>query len=161
MNSKSKILLTLFCIFFFQTNQFAQTPNFSGTWVLNFEKSVIEDKDDNLTRQVFVINQNGDDFSLKIYHIYGKKKRKIGFRMLADGKERRVKILFKGKLEHTDKGLKATMWRSNYLNSVHYKFGASSNELIADETYKGIPKNHHSIWIFDKVEGDINHVVSK
>lgn len=139
----------------------SSAPNFSGTWVLNFGKSVIEDKDENLTRQVFVINQNGDDFSLKIYHIYGEKKRKIGFRMLADGKERRVKILFKGKLENTQYGLQATMWRKNYLNSVHYKFGANSNELIADETYKGLPKNHHSIWIFDKVEGDINSLISK
>jgi hypothetical protein len=161
MNKLSKLVTALFFLTFFHSISFSQTPNFSGTWVLNFEKSVIEDKNDNLTRQVFVINQNGDDFSLKIYHIYRKKKQKIGFRMLADGKERRVKILFKGKLEHTDKGLQATMWRSNYLNSVHYKFGASSNELIADETYKGIPKNHHSIWIFDKVEGDINHVISK
>lgn len=161
MKKLSKLFITVLLLLFFQSSIFSQTPNFSGTWVLNFEKSVIEDKNDNLTRQVFVINQNGDDFSLKIYHIYGKKKRKIGFRMLADGKERRVKILFKGKLEHTDIGLQATMWRSNYLNSVHYKFGASSNELIADETYKGIPKNHHSIWIFDKVEGDINHVISK
>jgi hypothetical protein len=159
MNILMKVVITLFSLTFFQTFSFSQTPNFSGTWVLNFEKSVIEDRDDHLTRQVFVINQNGDDFSLKIYHIYGKKKRKIGFRMLADGKERRVKIFFKGKLEHTENGLQATMWRSNYLNRVHYKFGASTNELIAVETYKGIPKNHHSIWVFDKVEGDINHVI--
>ncbi|MCA2853894.1 MAG: hypothetical protein ACK5VM_00330 [Bacteroidota bacterium] len=150
MNSKSKILLTLLCIFLFQTNEFAQTPNFSGIWVLNFEKSAIEDKDKNLTSQIFEIIQNGDDFGLKIFHIYGDKKRKIGFRMLADGKTRRVKLLFKGKLERTEDGLQATMWRNNYLNMVHYKFGANQNELIADETYNGIPKNHHSIWVFDK-----------
>jgi len=117
---------------------------------LNFEKSTIEDKDKNLTRQIFEIIQNGDDFGLKIFHIYGDKKRKIGFRMLADGRTRRVKLLFKGKLERTEDGLQATMWRNNYLNMVHYKFGANQNELIADETYKGIPKNHHSIWVFDK-----------
>ena len=150
MSSISKILLTLLCTFFFQTKEFAQTTNFSGSWVLNFEKSVIEGKVESLTRQIFVINQNANDFSLKIFHLYGDKKRKIGFRMIADGKTRRVKIIFKGKLEHTENGLQATMWRNNYLNMVHYKFGANQNELIADETYMGIPKNHHSIWVFDK-----------
>ena len=150
MNSKSKILLSLLCIFFFQSKNFAQLPNFSGTWTANFKKSIIENKDKSLTSQIFEIKQNGDDFSLKIFYVFGDRKRKIGFRMLSDGNTRRVKIIFKGKLEHTEDGLQFTLWRNNYLNVVHYKFGANENELIADETYKGIPNNHHSIWVFDK-----------
>ncbi|MBL0145431.1 MAG: hypothetical protein IPP48_06390 [Chitinophagaceae bacterium] len=152
MNKKLGILLTVIGLFVYQLQTFSQTLNFSGTWVLNFEKSIL-DKNDNLnglTGQIFVIKQDSNKFSLKIYHIYGDKKKKISFRMLTDGKTRRVKIIFKGKLEQKENSLQATMWRKNYLNSVNYKFGATQNELIADEEFTGLPKNHHSIWVFDR-----------
>lgn len=151
MNNKIKILLLLLG-FLFQSQIFAQTPNFTGTWVLNFEKSKLDMTDNlnGLTGQIFVINQVGNKFSLKIYHIYGDKKRKIGFKMTADGKTRKVKIIFKGKLEQKENSLQATMWRKNYLNSVNYKFGTSHNELVADEVFTGRPKDHHSIWVFDR-----------
>ena len=47
MNKKLRILLTAIGLFVYQSQTFAQTPNFSGTWVLNFEKSNL-DKNDNL-----------------------------------------------------------------------------------------------------------------
>ena len=147
---KAKLLLTNIILITFNLSIFGQAPNISGTWILNFEKSKLEDKIDGLTGQMFIIKQEGDKFSLKIYHIYGDKKKKIGFRMLADGKTRRVKIIFKGKLEQKEKSLQATMWRNNYLNIVNYKFGTNQNELIADEVFTGRPKNHHSIWVFDR-----------
>ena len=151
MKSTIKILLTTLGIFiFFQSEIIAQTTNYTGTWVLHFEKSKLENKTDGLTGQMFIIKHEGDNFSLKIYHIYGRKKKKIGFRMLADDKTRRVKIIFKGKLERKENGLQATMWRKNYLNIVNYKFGANQNELVADEVFTGTPKNHHSIWVFDR-----------
>ena len=150
MKNGTKILLTALGLFFYQSQIFSQTPNYTGTWVLNLEKSKLEDKTDGLTAQMFIIKQEGEKFSLKIYHIYGDKKKKIGFRMLADGKTRRVKIIFKGKLEQKENGLQATMWRKNYLNIVNYKFGTNPNELIADEVFTGRPKDHHSIWDFDR-----------
>ncbi len=150
MKKITKLLLTTIILIAFNSSIFGQVPNFSGTWILNFEKSKLEDKTDGLTGQMFIIKQEGDKFSLKIYHIYGDKKKKIGFRMLADGKTRRVKIIFKGKLEQKENGLQATMWRKNYLNIVNYKFGTNQNELIADEVFTGRPKNHHSIWVFDR-----------
>ena len=145
-----KCFLALLGLIVFHFYGFTQTPNFSGTWILNFEKSKLEDKIDGLTGQSFIIKQEGDKFNLKIYHIYGDKKRKIGFKMLADGKTRRVKLIFKGKLEQKGNSLLATMWRSNYLNIVNYKFGTNQNELVADEVFTGRPKNHHSIWVFDR-----------
>jgi hypothetical protein len=150
MKLNVNVLKFVIAFWLYPLTNFAQSPNFTGTWVLNFEKSSIEDRNDKLTRQIFLIKQNGDDFSLKIQHIYGNKTRKIGFRMLADGKTRRVKLLFKGKLEQKENGLQATMWRKYYFNQVNYRFGKDQNELIADETYQGIPKNHHSIWVFDR-----------
>ena len=151
MNIKQKFLMLLLG-FVFQSQIFAQTPNLTGTWVLNFEKSKLDSTDNlnGLTGQIFVIKQVDNEFSLKIYHIYGDKKKKIGFKMVADGKTRRVKIIFKGKLEQKDNSLQATMWRKNYLNSVNYKFGANQNELVADEVFTGRPKDHHSIWVFDR-----------
>ena len=143
-------MLTTIIIIAFNSSIFGQVPNFSGTWILNFEKSKLEDKNAGLTGQMFIIKQEGHKFGLKIYHIYGDNKKKIGFRMLADGKTRRVKIIFKGKLEQNENGLQATMWRKNYLNIVNYKFGTNQNELIADEVFTGKPKNHHSIWVFDR-----------
>jgi len=151
MINKLKYILLLFYLVF-QVQVFAQTPDFTGTWVLNFEKSNL-DKTNNLnglTGQIFVIKQSDNKFGLKIYHLYGDKKKKIGFSMLADGKTRRLKVLFKGKLEQKESSLQVTMWRKNYLNSVNYKFGKNQNELVADEVFTGKPKDHHSIWVFDR-----------
>lgn len=150
MKATTKLLLAIIILIAFHPSITAQVPNFSGTWTLNFEKSKLEDKNEGLTGQMFIIKQDGNKFNLKIYHVYGNKKKKIGFRMLADGKTRRVKIIFKGKLEQKENGLQATMWRKNYLNIVNYKFGINQNELIADEVFTGKPKNHHSIWVFDR-----------
>jgi len=150
MKTTTKLVLTAIILIAFNSSIFGQAPNFSGTWILNFEKSKLEDTTDGLTGQMFIIKQVGDKFSLKIYHIYGDTKKKIGFRMLADGKTRRVKIIFKGKLEQKENGLQATMWRKNYINIVNYKFGTNQNEFIADEVFTGRPKNHHSIWVFDR-----------
>ena len=150
MREATKLLLTIFILTACTSPIFGQIPNFSGTWILNFEKSKLEDKTDGLTGQMFIIRQEGEKFSLKIYHIYGDKKKKIGFRMIADGKTRKVKIIFKGKLEQKENGLQATMWRKNYLNIVNYTFGTTQNEFIADEVFTGRPKNHHSIWVFER-----------
>ena len=150
MKNQIKILLLVLCFFIYKSQIFAQTPNYTGTWVLNLEKSQLESPPKGLTSSVFIIKQDGDKFSLTRYHIFGDKKKKISFKMVADGKTRRVKILFKGKLERKENNLRATLWRKNFLNIVNYKFGNSQNEFIADEVFTGNPNNHHSIWVFDR-----------
>ena len=149
MKIKMKIILTVIGLFV-QLQIFAQTPNYTGTWVLNLEKSKLEHRPNGLTSSVFIIKQEGDKFSLTRYHIFGDKKKKISFKMVADGKTRRVKILFKGKLEQKENDLLATLWRKNFSNIVNYKFGNSQNEFIADEVFKGRPQDHHNIWVFDR-----------
>ena len=150
MKSKIKILLAVLGSFFYQSQVFAQIPNYTGTWVLNLEKSTLEHPPEGLTSSVFIIKQEGDKFRLTIYHIFGDKKKKISFKMIADGKTRKVKILFKAKLEPTENSLRATLWRKNFLNIVNYKFGNTQNEFIADEVFTGKPQDHHSIWVFDR-----------
>ena len=150
MKNKIKILLIVLCFFVYKSQIFAQTPNYTGTWLLNLEKSQLESRPQGLTSSVFIIKQDGDKFSLTRYHIFGDKKKKISFKMVADGKTRRVKILFKGKLERKENNLQATLWRKNFLNIVNYKFGNNRNEFIADEVLTSKPNNHHNIWVFDR-----------
>ena len=150
MNRKIKIILILIGLFIFQSVIFAQTPDFSGTWILNLEKSQLESKPEGMTGSIFIIKQDGNKFSLTRYHIIGDKKKKISFTMLADGKTRKIKVLFKGKLEWKGNDLQASIWRKNFSNIVTYKIGNTQNEFIADEVFTSNPKSHHNIWVFDR-----------
>jgi len=146
----SLLFLTILLVLAIQSPVISQTPNLTGTWVMNKEKSKIEDPSEGMTGSIFKIKQVGNKFRIKIYHIYGEKEKKIGFKMKADGRTRKVKLIFKGKLEQKENSLIATMWRKNFLNIVNYKFGANENELIADEVFTGRPRDHHSVWVFDR-----------
>lgn len=149
MKNKMKIILIVIGLFV-QSQVFAQTPNYTGTWVLNLEKSKLEHRPNGLTGSVFIIKQDGNKFRLTRYHIFGDKKNKISFKMVADGKARGIKLIFKGKLERKENSLQATLWRKNFLNIVNYKFGNSQNEFIADEVFRGRPQDHHNVWVFDR-----------
>lgn len=128
----------------------AQQADYSGTWILNLAKSKLEDQSKDFTGSKFIISQKINDFKLTRYHFYGEKKNKLSFHMTADGDTRRIKLLFKGKLEWKENNLQATLWRKNFLNVVTYSFGAGRDELIADETFTGLPSDHHNIWVFDR-----------
>ena len=150
MKNKKLVLLLMLCFGVYKSSILAQKPNYTGTWVLNLEKTKFEFPEKDLTSSVFILKQEGDKFRLTRYHIYGKKKNKLSFKMISDGQTRRIKLLFKGKLEWHENSLKATLWRKNFLNIVDYKFGSSQNEFIADEVFTGYPKNHHNVWVFDR-----------
>jgi hypothetical protein len=150
MTKGLKALLTILCFWVFTAQIIAQTPNYTGTWVLNLEKSQLESPPKGLTSSLFIIKQEGDKFKLKRYHIFGSKKKKISFKMVSDGKTRRVKVLFKGKLEWKDSNLQASIWTKGFSNIVNYKFGNNQNEFIADEVYSSKPHNYHNIWVFEK-----------
>jgi hypothetical protein len=150
MRKITKLLATTIIFIVCSLSTFGQVQNFSGTWILNFEKSKLEQKAGGLTSSIFIIKQTGDKLRLTRYHIFSGKKRKISFKMVADSKTRRVKILFRGKLEKKENSLQATLWRKNFLNIVNYKFGNNQNEFVADEVFTGKPQNHHNIWVFDR-----------
>jgi len=150
MLKKTRIVIALFVCLVYQSASFAQKPNFTGTWVLNQNKSILESHPEGLTSSIFIIKQEGDEFKLTRYHIFGEKKKKISFRMTSDGKTRSLKLLFNGKLEWKEDTLVASIWRKNFQNIVNYKFGDSHDQVIADEVYKGNPKSHHNIWVLDR-----------
>ncbi len=156
MKNKLKLLLTLITIVVTFLPSFEQIPNLSGTWRLNLAKSKLENVSNGFTGSIFIIKQDSNKFHLTRYHLFGKKKNKLSFNMVADNKTRRVKIFFKGKLEIKGSSLEATLWRKNFLNIVNYKFGTTENELVADEVYTGTPQNHHNIWVFDKEVKNLN-----
>lgn len=150
MTSQLKYLVFLIGLMSFQPLEQEEKLDLTGKWILNFEKSKLEDVSEGQTGSVFLIRQNGDKFDLKIIHIFGTREKKIGFKMIADGKTRSEKILFKGKLEQIENGLRASLWRRNFSNIVEYKFGNDKNELIANEVFKSNSKTYHNIWVFDK-----------
>src|SRR6187551_756139 len=121
--SYKKTLLTIIVALSFQLSTFAQTPNYSGTWVLNNEKSKIESRPDGMTSSVFVIKQEGNNFSLTIHHVFGNQEDTIVIKMLSNGKTRKVLSVLDGKLERRKDGLHITLWKKDFLDKVTYKFG--------------------------------------
>jgi hypothetical protein len=150
MKNKIKILLALIGLFFYQSQIFAQTRNYTGTWVLNNEKSKIQSRPDGMTSSIFIIKQKGNDFSLTIHHIFGNQQDTIVIKMLSDGKTRKVLSVLDGKLERRKDGLHITLWKKDFLDKVTYKFGKNRNEFIADEVLVSDSDNHHNIWIFER-----------
>ena len=150
MKNRIKILLTVFGLFVCQLQIFAQSPNYTGNWVLNNEKSKIQSRPDGMTSSVFIIKQVGNNFSLTIHHIFGDEKDTIVIKMLSDGKTRQVLNVFKGKLEQKINYLQITLWKKDFLDKVKYKFGDNKNEFIADEVLTSDSDNHHNIWVFDR-----------
>ena len=122
MKRKLSTYLAVFGLVLQYAQAFAQAPDFTGTWILNLEKSKLESHPAGLTGSVFLIQQEGNTFRLTRYHQFGERDNKISFKMEADGRERRAKLLFKSKLEKTKNGLQSTLWRKNFLNVVNYKF---------------------------------------
>src|SRR5438045_3833746 len=145
-----KILLTLVVTFGFQLISFAQTLNYSGTWVLNNEKSKIVSRPEGMTSSTFIIRQKGNDFSLTIHHVFGNQQDTIVIKMLSDGKTRKVLSVLEGKQEWRKDGLHITLWKENFSDKVTYRFGKDENEFIADEVLVSDTDNHHNIWIFDR-----------
>jgi len=150
MGHRTKYLLAAICLFFSHSQMLAQHPNYTGTWILNLEKSKLEHMPEGLTTSKFIIKQDGNKFKLTRYHIIGEKQKKISFKMTADGKTRRIKILFKGKLEWKENNLLASIWRKKFSNIVSYSFGANENEFIADEVMNSKANKHHNIWVFER-----------
>src|SRR5438128_8726962 len=97
-------LLTIIVAFCFQLNTFAQMSNYSGTWVLNNEKSKIESRPDGMTNSIFIIKQEGNEFSLTIHHIFGNQRDTIVIKMLSDCNTRRVLRVLEGILERRNDG---------------------------------------------------------
>ncbi|MES1220576.1 MAG: hypothetical protein ABUT20_34055 [Bacteroidota bacterium] len=150
MKNTVKNLLPLIGLFVYQSQVFAQAPDYSGTWVLNNEKSKLQSRPDGMTSSVFIIKQVGNNFSLTIHHIFGDAKDTIIIKMLADGKTRQVLSAFKGKLERKENYLQITLWKKGFLDKVGYKFGDNKNEFVADEVLISDSDNHHNIWVFDR-----------
>ncbi len=148
-HSIKNVLLLAFLIFNLSP-VFAQSSDYSGTWVLNKEKSKIPSWPTGMTSTVFIIKQEGDNFQLTIHHISGTKQDTIIIKLIADGATRKVLGVLDGKLERINGGLHAELWKNDFSDKVTYTFGKDSNEFIADEVLVSKTDNHHNIWVFDR-----------
>lgn len=147
--TKTRFLVILFVLT--ATVAFTQKPDYSGTWVLNLEKSrLTSPHSPKITKTVFIIEQQGDNFTLTRYQYRGEKKRKFKVKMTADGQQRKVKLLFNGKVEWLAETLRASLWNKGFSNVVSYSFGTSRDEFIADETFTSAKTNYHNYWVFDR-----------
>ena len=143
-------LLIIPALFLYHSRSFAQTQNYSGTWVLNNDKSKINSRPEGMTSSVFIIKQAGNHFSLTIHHIFNNLSDTIIIKMLSDGRIRHVLNTLNGKLEQKENYLQITLWQKGFLDKVKYKFGRNKNEFIADEVLASGSDNHHNIWVFDR-----------
>ncbi len=142
------MLVVLLC---FSSELWSQTVDISGNWVLDLGKSRLASSSKNFRGSIFIITKHNDNYHLLRYHMAGEKIKRIGFSLRADGQTRRLKILFKSKLERTSAGLVASIWRKNFSNVVTYNLGTEPNELVADEYFKSPKDSHHNIWVFKRV----------
>lgn len=154
MSRRMNFLLPLLGFLFFQIQALSQKPNYSGTWKLNLEKSKFEANwTKGLTDGEFTIIQKADNFNWSRYFIINGKKSKMRFKLIADGKVRRKKmLLFKSKLEWIGDNLKAKIYRNGFSNVVDYKFGETKNELIIDEVFVGRPQDYHNHYVLNKIQ---------
>jgi hypothetical protein len=75
MMDRIALLLMIIGFLVGQSQAFAQRPNFTGTWVLNLEKSKLESQPAGMTSSIFIVKQDGNKFKLTRYHVFGGKKR--------------------------------------------------------------------------------------
>lgn len=147
--TKTRFLVILFVLTAIVA--FTQKPDYSGTWVLNLEKSrLTSPHSPKITKTVFIIEQQGDKLTLTRYHYRGDKKRRLKIKMTADGQQRKVKLFFNGKVEWIAENLRASLWNKGFSNVVNYSFGTSQDEFIADETFTSAKTNYHNYWVFDR-----------
>jgi hypothetical protein len=149
-----KISLLIVGLLAFQLIAHSQKPNYSGTWKINFKKSIFEAKwTDGMTDGEFKITQIGDKFNWSRYFIIKAKKSKMRLTLISDGKVRRIKfLLFKSKLEWQGDNLRVKIYRNGFSDIVDYKLGETKNELIIDEVFVGVPQDYHNHYVLDKVQ---------
>ena len=150
MKHPINMLLLLSFLFFYLSPVFAQSPDFSGTWVINKEKSKILSWPKGMTSTVFIISQKADSFQLIIHHVFGAQQDTLVIKLVADGGTQKVLGILEGKLERVKGGLHAELWKSDFSDKVTYTFGKDNNEFIADEVLASKTDNHHNIWVFDR-----------
>jgi len=114
MNLLLKVILSATLLFNLYPS-LVQTPNYSGIWILNNEKSKIPSRTEGMTGSIFIIEHKGNNFSITIHHQFDRLQDTIVIKMISDGITRKVLDVLEGKLEQKKDGLHITLWKKDFL----------------------------------------------
>jgi len=136
-----------------------QTKNFSGIWIFNREKSVLQSPPPDSS--VFIIKHDGPVFILHRTHVINGISNALNFEMTTDGKETvkdhdgteiTAKMYWQGEELVFDSSFRKGDEKA--LNFVNYKLASDDNVLYAEEEFIGKEHYHLNKWVFDRKAAD-------
>lgn len=130
-------------------------PNFTGTWKVNFQKSVLEIPAPDST--LFVVEHNEPHFRLTRTHVVKDKSDTFSIDLTTDGKE-----LVRREGNRTD--YSRAYWEGNVLvfatrivmgdreatNLVRYAMAKDGQSFTAMERFRGPKLSYDNVWVMEK-----------
>jgi hypothetical protein len=150
----STLILALLSV----THSQGPKPSFSGTWILNLNKSKLQIPPPSST--TFVIQHDDPHFHLTRTHVFNGKSDTWSIDILTDGKQEVVEQISDEYTSHT-----RMYWEGSSLvldmtitdksggkatNLVKYSFADNGKTFIALEHFKTPNDEHLNKWVFDK-----------
>jgi hypothetical protein len=153
------ITLSLLCLIPMVLAQSVQMPNFSGTWILNLQRSKLEVKDPPVTA-TFVIQHREPEFHLKRTHVYRDGQRDTrSHNLITDGKHEEVqnegsirnvtRMYWDGDVLVLDMKSTATDG-STGTNVVRYSLSADRNTMTALEREEFPGGKRTNLWVYER-----------
>ena len=130
-------------------------PNFTGTWKVNFQKSVLEIPAPDST--LFVVEHSEPNFHLTRTHVAKGKSDTFSIHLTTDGKE-----VVRKEGDRTDYSL--AYWEGNVLvfatrivmgdkeatNLVRYAMAGDGQSFTAMERFRGPKLSYDNVWVLEK-----------
>jgi hypothetical protein len=134
-------------------------PDFSGTWVLDLERSRLETAAP--TRSTFWIEHRGGTFQLSRTHARDGRWNTISFELPIDGEEHYRKTGFSESWSRMTwlgdelvLDMKIAHGEVRGTNVVHYRLTDEGETLVAAEWAHAPHRQHHNLWVLERVPDD-------
>jgi hypothetical protein len=153
------LALSVLCITPMVWAQSAQKPNFSGTWILNLQKSTLEVWDQPIAA-TFIIQHHESEFHLKRTHIYRDGERDTwSHDLITDGRHKEVQN------EGTIREVTRMYWDGDVLvldmkstatdgstgtNVVRYSLSVDGNTMTTIEREDFPGGRRTNLWVYDR-----------
>jgi hypothetical protein len=135
----------------------APKPDFSGTWVLNLEKSKLQIQE-KLDGASFTIDHKEPAFRFSRVFVVGGKEDALSYALTTDGKEKIVaepgrtttsRLYWDGDVLVLDERIVLKDGREA-TNVVRYSLRDGGRTLVAEEKFRGPFHKHDNLWIADR-----------
>jgi len=135
----------------------SKRPNFSGSWVVNAERSKLEIKVE-LESATFTIDHKEPDFRFSRVFVIGGKDNALAWALTTDGKE--AVTVEDGRTDHS-----RLFWDGNVLvfevrmvlkdgreatNFVRYSLRDGGRTFVAEEKFRGPVLKYDNLWVADR-----------